>query len=138
MKLRVIVALAVLVSGGVHLKLWWDVFRHTDVVGPMFLLNVVAALVIAGALLLWRSWPPLFVAVGFGLSTLVAFTIAATVGLFGVHEKWISSYPITANVSELVAVAVGAWALYAEGWLAKAIDRMPSHHAAASSHAGQA
>jgi len=120
MKFRVIVAAAVLVSGAVHLKLWSDGFRDISVIGPLFVLNAVAAVVIAGAVLLWRSWPPLFVAAGFGASTLAAFLISATVGLFGVHEVWSGGYVIAANVSELVALVVSAWALYAEGWVARA------------------
>jgi hypothetical protein len=133
MKLRIIVAAAVLVSGAVHLKLWADGFRDISVIGPLFLLNAVAALVIAGALLRWRSWPPLLVAVGFGASTLGAFVISATVGLFGVHEVWNrGGYAGTANVSELVALVVGSWALYAEGWAVKARSRVPIRHTAAS------
>jgi hypothetical protein len=120
MKLRVIVAAAVLVSGGVHLKLWADGFRDVSVIGPSFLLNAVAALVIAVAVMVWRSWPPLLLAAGFGASTLVAFLISATVGLFGVHEAWTGGYVITAYVSELVALIVSVWALYAEGWVGRA------------------
>lgn len=134
MKFRVIVAVAVLVSGAVHFKLWLDGFRDTDVVGPMFLLNAVAALAIAGTVLLWRSWPPLLVAVGFGASTLGAFAIAATVGLFGVHEVWSGSYVVTAYVSELVALVVGCWALYAEGWVGRARGHVPHRHTGTASH----
>ena len=121
MKLRMIVAAAVLVSGAVHLKLWSDGFRDISVIGPLFLLNATAALVIAGAVLSWRTWPPLLVAVGFGASTLGAFLISATVGLFGVHEVWNGgSYTITANVAELVALVAGSLALYSEGWAVQA------------------
>jgi hypothetical protein len=137
MKLRIIVAAAVLVSGAVHLKLWADGFRDISVIGPLFLLNAVAALVIAGAVLRWRNWPPLLVAVGFGASTLGAFVISATVGLFGVHEVWNrGGYAVTANVSELVALVVGSWALYTEGWAAKARSRVPIRQTAASRRAG--
>ena len=88
MKLRLLTAVAVLVSGAVHLWLWYDVFRGETVVGPMFLLNVAASVVIAGLLLRWRHWLPAFLAVGFGASTLGAFVIATTDnGLFGVHES---------------------------------------------------
>jgi hypothetical protein len=125
MKIRIVVAAAVLVSGLVHLKLWADGFRDTSVIGPLFLLNAVAGLVIAVGVLRWRSWPPLLVAVGFGASTLGAFAISASVGLFGVHEVWNGgAYAITANVSELVAVAAGSWALYVEGWAVKARKAM--------------
>ena len=109
MKMRMVAAAAVLVSAGVHLYLWFDVFRHTDVVGPAFLLNVVGGAVIAVLLVRWRHWVPLVLAVGFGVSTLGAFVIAATVGLFGVHEHWTGWAVWTAAVSEVVAiVAAGA------------------------------
>jgi hypothetical protein len=136
MKLRVIEAAAVLVSGAVHLKLWTDGFRDISVIGPLFMLNAVAALVIAGAVLLWRSWPPLLVAVGFGTSTLAAFVISATVGLFGVHEVWNGGYVITAYVSELVALAAGSWALYTEGWAMKARCHLPHRQTGAASSTG--
>ena len=81
-------AIAALVSGGVHLRLWFDGFRQLDVIGPAFLLNAVAGGVIAVLLLLWRSWVPLFLAVGLGASVLLAFTISTTpMGLFGVHLR---------------------------------------------------
>lgn len=133
MKLRVIVAAAILVSGAVHLKLWADGFRDIDVIGPLFLLNAAGAVVIAGAVVLWRSWLPLVAAVGFGASTLVAFVISATVGLFGVHEVWNGGYVITANISELVALVVGLWALYAEGWVTKARGLL-AHRQAGAGH----
>jgi hypothetical protein len=139
MKLRMLVAIAVLVSGAVHVKLWADGVRDIDVIGPLFLLNAVAALVIAGALLFWRSWLPLLAAVGFGASTLVAFVLSATVGLFGVHESWTGTYVVTAYVSELVALSAGAWALYAEGWAVKARSLLAHRHtgaAGAGHHAG--
>jgi hypothetical protein len=109
MKMRMVAAAAVLVSAGVHLYLWFDVFRHTDVVGPAFLLNVVGGAVIAVLLVRWHHWVPLVLAVGFGASTLGAFVIAATVGLFGVHEHWTGWAVWTAAVAEVVAiVAAGA------------------------------
>src|SRR3954468_18314829 len=134
MMLRVVVALAVLVSGAVHLKLWDDGYRDVDVIGPLFLLNAAGAVVIAGAVLLWRSWPPLFVAVGFGASTLVAFVISATVGLFGVEEAWTGGYVTTAYIAELVALVVGCWALYAEGWAVRPRDYLAHRQGGGSSH----
>jgi hypothetical protein len=137
MKLRIVVATAVLVSGAIHLKLWADGFRDISVIGPLFLLNAVAALVIAGAVLLWRSWPPLLSAVGFSASTLGAFVISATVGLFGVHELWNGGgFAITANVSELMALVTGCSALGAEGWAAKARNRVQHRQPTASRGVG--
>ena len=107
MNLRLLAAAAVLVSAVVHLNLWFDGFRDQHVVGPAFLLNAVGGLVIAVLLVAWRHWVPAFLAAGFGVSTLGAFIIATTVGLFGVHEHWVGGYVWTAAVSEAVALVAG-------------------------------
>ncbi len=114
MTIRLLTAAAVLVSGGVHLLLWYDGFRDIAVVGPLFLLNAAGGLVIAVLVLAWRHWLPLLAAVGFGASTLLAFLISTTVGLFGVHEVWVGWPVFTAAVSEAVAVLAGAAALLLE------------------------
>jgi hypothetical protein len=114
MLMRILAAVAVLVSAVVHLKLWFDGFRDIDVIGPAFMLNAVAGAVIAVLLVAWRHWIPLFLAVGFGASTLGAFVISATVGLFGVHEVWTGGAVLTAAVSEVVAILAGLVALAQE------------------------
>ena len=111
MKTRIVTAAAVLVSAWVHWTLWRQGFRDFHMVGPAFLLNAVAGLLIGLALVLWRHWIPPLLAVGFGLSTLGAFVVSATVGLYGIHEVWTGSYVLTAAVSEVVAVLGGALAL---------------------------
>ena len=50
MTLRIVGAVALLVSAAVHLYLWFDGVRHQSV-GPMFLVNVVSGVVIAVLLL---------------------------------------------------------------------------------------
>ncbi len=133
MWMRVLAAVAVLVSAAVHLKVWVDSYRHLDVIGPLFMVNVVAGVVIAVLLVTWRHWVPLFLAAGFGGVTLLAFIIAATVGLFGVHEIWVSTTGITAGVAEIVALLVALGELQrefpwqAEGGLG---ERLHLRHAA--------
>jgi hypothetical protein len=133
MWMRILAAVAVLVSAAVHLKVWLDAYRDLDIIGPLFMLNVVAGVVIALLLVAWRHWAPLLLAVGFGAATLVAFILAATVGLFGVHEIWVSTTGITAGVAEIVAVIAGLWELQrefpwrAEGGLG---ERLHLRHAA--------
>lgn len=107
MILRVVTAAAVLVSAAVHLRLWFEGFRDIAVIGPSFMLNAAAGLVIAVALVAWRHWLPWFLAAGFGAATLAAFVVSATVGLFGVHEVWTGGAVLTAAVSEVVALAGG-------------------------------
>lgn len=113
MTMRLIAAVAVLVSAAVHLYLWLNGVREQGTVGQLFVLNVVAGVVIAVLLLAWRSWVPPFLAVGFGASTLAAFTIASTVGLFGIHTTWSGFYVWAAAVSEVVAIVSGLAALSA-------------------------
>jgi hypothetical protein len=114
MLVRVLAAAAVLVSAYVHLKEWIDGFRHVHVIGPLFLVNVVAGVAIAVLLLTWRHWIAPFLAFGFGASTLGGFVIAAQWGLFGDHEKWQGPYVWTAAASEAVAIVTGLYLLAAE------------------------
>ncbi len=114
MLMRMLAAAGVLVSAAVHLYLWFHVFRHTDVVGPAFMLNAVGGAVIAVLLVSWHHWMPLLLAAGFGASTLGAFLIAVTVGLYGVHEHWTGWAVWTAAGAELLAVIAAGTALLEE------------------------
>jgi hypothetical protein len=115
MTVRLVAAAAVLVSAYVHLKLWLDGFRHLHVVGPAFMVNAVAGLVIAGLLVGWKHWLAPLLAAGFGVATLGAFTIATTsAGLFGTHEKWQGSYQLTAAIVEAIAILAGLYAVARE------------------------
>ena len=118
MWVRIVTAAAALVSAAVHLILWIDGDRDIAVIGPAFLLNAVAGAVIAVLLVLWHHWIPAFLVTGFGASTLGAFVISATVGLFGVNEQWSGGWVLTAAVSEVVCIVGGLMLLRAE-WLAR-------------------
>jgi hypothetical protein len=107
MVLRYVAAAAVLTSVAIHGWLWLDGMREVHVIGPAFLVNVVAGAVIAVLLVRWRHWLPGALAACFGLATLGAFTLASTVGLFGTHEKWAGFYVFGAAVAELVAMIAG-------------------------------
>jgi hypothetical protein len=112
---RTIAAIAVLVSAYVHLKEWLDGMRHVHVIGPLFVVNIVAGVVIAVLLFTWKSWFPAFLAFGFGASTLGGFTLATTsAGLFGDHEKWQGSYVWIAAASEVVAILTGLYVVARE------------------------
>ena len=114
MKMKLLAAAGVLISAAVHLYLWFDAFRHTDVVGPAFMLNAVGGTIIAVLLVTWRHWIPSVLAVGFGASTLGAFLIATTAGLFGVHEHWTGWAVWTAAASEVVAILAAGSVLLQE------------------------
>lgn len=107
MTMRLVAALAVLVSAVVHLYLWFDGARADEFLGPAFLLNAVGGAVIASLLLAWDHWIPALLTLGFGAGTLAAFLLATTVGLFGVTATWAGWEVWTAAVSEVVAIATG-------------------------------
>jgi hypothetical protein len=130
MPARLIAAVAVTVSALLHLRMWFNGVRDQSV-GPAFMVNAIGGLVIAVLLLTWRHWLPLLLAVGFGVSTFGALCIAATVGLFGVHDHWTGGYVWTAAVSELVAVVAALAAARREGLLTRAaVQHRPHLHGA--------
>ena len=124
MTVRIVAAIAVLVSAYVHLREWLDGFRHVHVIGPLFLVNVMAGVVIAVLLVTWRHWLAPFLALGFGASTLGGFVIASTsAGLFGTHEKWEGTYVWVAAASEAVVIVLSLLALAREVQTSSAGDR---------------
>ena len=68
--------------------LYFEVVTTAALFIGLFVVNVVAGLVIAGMLLRWRHWIPLFLLAGFGAATLGAFLIAVNGSLFGIHTSW--------------------------------------------------
>jgi hypothetical protein len=106
MKLRVLGAAALLVSAAIHLIEWFGGVRNQSI-GPLFLVNVVAGVVIAGLLLRWHHWVPAFLTLGFGAATLGAFVISTTVGLLGIHSSWEGFYVFAAAAAEIVCIVVG-------------------------------
>ena len=112
--MRLLAAVSVLVSAAVHLYLWLDFARDDDVLGPSFMLNAVGGAVIAVLVLVWRHWVTALLAAGFGLSTLLAFVLATTVGFFGVTASWTGWAVWVAALAEVVAVVAGAALLAAD------------------------
>ncbi|ASR36911.1 hypothetical protein BAY61_20135 [Prauserella marina] len=106
--LRLLVALGLLGSAWVHLDVWLDWARNTDVIGPLFLVNVAAGAVIAIAVLVWHHWLPALAAVGFGVVTLVAYVLSLTVGLFGVREQFATQAELWGVVTEAACVVFGS------------------------------
>ncbi|WP_438387554.1 hypothetical protein [Actinopolyspora saharensis] len=102
--LRALVTAGLLMSAVVHFELWAQGVSEVAVIGPLFLLNAVAGLVLALVLLGWKHWLPAAGAIGFGVLTLIAFVLAVTVGLFGSHEVATGVPQLLAGVAEVVVV----------------------------------
>ncbi|GHF26102.1 hypothetical protein GCM10017786_70410 [Amycolatopsis deserti] len=114
--LRILVVLGLLGSAWVHYDLWANEgFDDIDVIGPLFLVNVAAGVVIALAVLFWHHWLPVLAAIGFGAATLGAYLISLTPGgLFGVHERFVTSAERWGVVTEAGCVVFGVALLVAQ------------------------
>ena len=137
--LRGLVATCVLLSGVVHLDLWVGGMRFLPVIGPAFLGNVVAGVVIGLAVLILARPEPLLLAGGFGLATLGAFVVSTLPsGLFGVHETWTWAPALLAAAAEVGAILLAGAALVVERRAtarpdAAGIASMPSRSGSAAS-----
>ncbi len=105
--IRALTSASVMLSGVVHLELWAQGMSALAVVGPAFLVNAVAGLVLGVLLVLWDHWLPLLAAAGFGAATLGAFVLSTTVGFFGVREQWQGAAVWLSAISEVAAILLG-------------------------------
>lgn len=114
--LRILSALFLLAAGGIHLFL---VFNGTGgVLGVMFVLNAVAALVLAISMVALRGRMlqlATVLSLLFLVATLGALVLALTVGLFGIHSSWdLALVPETVIVESIgiVVLAITTYAVF--------------------------
>jgi hypothetical protein len=107
--LRIAGALLLLAMAWIHWDLWRDGYRTIDVIGPAFLLDVVAGVVLALAALVapprLLSWAAALGALA-AAGTLVALLLSTTVGLFGFTESTAAALWWESFWVELAAVVV--------------------------------
>jgi hypothetical protein len=119
MTIRIIGALAALISAGIHL---WEYFGNgydETGVGVPFLINGIGGVLIVILLLTWRHWIPLLLLFGFGALSLAGYLLAATVGLLGVTETWDNAAGWISMIVEAVAIVVAVLAGVREGYLSR-------------------
>ena len=87
--MRTLSAVALLAAGGIHLYL---VFNGVGgILGVMFVLNAIGALVLAIGMVVLRArllQVATVLSLLFLIATLLALILALTVGLFGITETW--------------------------------------------------
>jgi hypothetical protein len=112
--LRALISASVMLSGVIHLDLWANGMKNTDV-GVPFMINAVAGLAIGVLVLVWRHWIPLVLAAGFGASTLGAFVLSTTPsGFMGVHERWQGFDVWACAIAEALAIVLAVAAFLVE------------------------
>ena len=73
-------------AGAIHLDLYLTGYRTIPTIGPLFLLQVIAAFVLAAAILITGNWLIDALGAGFAVSTLGGYLLSLWVGLFGFTE----------------------------------------------------
>ena len=114
-------AIAVLLGGAVHLQQYWRVFHSQDI-GPPFLANAVASLLVGIALLAWDGAVPTIIGVVLSGGSLLALLASRTTGLFGFDAVGYDVAEFEAIVAETSAVFLLIWSLTREP-LNRALDR---------------
>ena len=105
-----IVGAALLVaSGAIHLDLYLTGYRDIPTIGPLFLLQVIAAFALAVAIPVTGSWLAAAAGAAFAISTLGGYLLSLWVGLFGFTEVRTTA-GIVAGIIDVAAFATLALA----------------------------
>ncbi len=97
-------AALLIASGAIHLDLYLTGYRTIPTIGWMFLLQVIAAFVLALAILATGSWLADLAGAGFAVATLGGYLLSLRFGLFGFVEVRTTA-GIVAGLIEVAAFA---------------------------------
>jgi predicted lipoprotein with Yx(FWY)xxD motif len=132
--LRVVGPGLLIASGAIHLDLYLTGYRTIPTIGWLFLLQVIAAFILALAAAGLRSRLAAAAAAGFCLATLGGYILSAWVGLFGFKEVRTTA-GIVAGVIEVAAfIALAALTLTPDPGYGRVpvLARIPARAAAAA------
>jgi hypothetical protein len=96
-------------SGYIHFHLWQSVgYRHIPTIGPLFLLQSIAGLLLGLLLIVVRRVWAAVLGAGFAASTLAGFllTVGLKGGLFNFKESWSAPFAHQAFAIEIAAIVV--------------------------------
>src|ERR1700722_3671657 len=105
--LGLVVGAALLASSGViHLQLWAPGYRTTPTIGPLFLLQGIAGVLLAVVLLLWRRLLVVVAGAGFMVATIGGLLVSVNFGLFGFMDTFAAPYAGLSVVLESAGAVV--------------------------------
>src|SRR5580658_7216122 len=90
-------------SGVIHLQLWSDGYRSISVIGPLFLIQGIASIVLAVALVAFRRLVLLAAGAVLAVSTAAGLLLSAGIGLFGYQESLAVPYAETSLAVEFTS-----------------------------------
>jgi len=93
-------------SGVIHLQLWSEGYRTISVIGPLFLVQGIASIVLAVALVAFRRLVLLAAGAALAAGTAAGLLLSAGIGLFGYTESLAVPSAQTSLVVEFTGAAV--------------------------------
>jgi hypothetical protein len=93
-------------SGLIHIHLWDIAYRQVATLGPLFLVQAVAALVLAVVLVVARVVVVALACMVLMVGTVVGFVLAASVGIFGFTLQIVTVWAYEALSAELLSAVV--------------------------------
>ena len=96
-------AIAVLLSGLIHLKLWIDGgYQGISVIGPLFLVQGIVGILLAVALGVFRRLGLVLAGAGYCVATAAGLLISVNFGLFGFQDSLAVPYATSSLVEEFI------------------------------------
>ena len=93
-------------SAVIHLELWSDGYKDISVIGPLFLVQGIACIVLAVAIVAFRWLALLAAGAVAGVATAVGLLLSVNVGLFGYTESLTVPYAVLSLAVEFTAAFV--------------------------------
>jgi hypothetical protein len=93
-------------SAVIHLMLWSDGYKDVSVIGPLFLVQAIACIVIALAIVALRWLALLAVGAATGVATAAGLLLSVNVGLFGFKDSLSVPYATLSLAVEFTAAFV--------------------------------
>jgi plastocyanin len=103
--LKIAGAVLLAAAGAIHLDLYLTGYRHIPTIGLLFLLQVIAAFVLAIAVMLVRGPLAAAAGAGFAISVLGGYLLSLWIGLFGFQEVRTTA-GIVAGIIDIAAFMV--------------------------------
>lgn len=96
-------------SGAIHFELWATGYRTIPTIGPLFLIQGVAGVLLAVLLLSWRRLLIVVTAAGFLIGTTGGLLLSTSFGLFGFKDTLAAPYAgLSLGVEGVGAVVLAA------------------------------
>jgi hypothetical protein len=93
-------------SAVIHLELWADGYKDISVIGPLFLIQAIACIVLAMAIVAFRRLVLLAAGAVAGLATAAGLLLSVYDGLFGYTESLSVPYAVLSLAVEFTAAFV--------------------------------